>query len=53
MMNDDELTQAIEEIVKSDIPYVHVIDDETSLDGTFKNYEIVEIAELLKKEGRV
>lgn len=51
-MNDDELEQAIEEIIgQSD--FVHVWEDEITLDGTFTHQEIVAIAELLKKEGRV
>lgn len=52
-MNNEELEQAIEDIVENDIPYVHVWDDEITLGGTFTQKQIVAIAELLKKEGRV
>ncbi len=51
-MNDDELEQAIEEIIEWD-DFVHVNGDEITLDGMFTCQEIVAIAELLKKEGRV
>ena len=52
-MSDEELEQAIEDIVTNDVPYVHVNGVELSLDGTFTPQEIIEIAELLEKEGRV
>ena len=52
-MNDEELEQAIEDIV-GEFEFVLVSDDdELVLDGTFTCQEIVAIAELLKKEGRV
>lgn len=52
-MNDEELTQTIEDIV-GECEFVYVWgDDELILDGTFTCQEIVAIAELLKKEGRV
>lgn len=52
-MNDEELTIAIENIVTNDTIYVYVNGDEITFDGTFTYQEIVAIAELLKKEGRV
>lgn len=51
-MNNDELTEAIENIV-DECDFVYVWDDEITLNGTLAYQEIVEIAELLKKEGRV
>lgn len=51
-MSDEELEQAIEEIIDQ-CDFVHVWEDEITLDGTFTHQEIVAIAELLKKEGRV
>ena len=51
-MNNEELEQAIEGII-TECDYVHVWDDEIVLDGNFTCQELVAIAELLKKEGRV
>lgn len=52
-MNDEELTEAIEDLVADAGPYVWVNDDHIALDAMFTCQEIVAIAELLKKEGRV
>ena len=52
-MNNEELTQAIEDIANDPSVFVYVWDDDITLDGTFTPDEIVAIAELLKKEGRV
>lgn len=51
-MNNRELGQAIEGVA-GECDFVHVWDNEVTLGGTFTNAEIVAIAELLKKEGRV
>lgn len=51
-MNDEELEQAIIELV-SDYINVWPEESEITFDGTFTYQEIVAIAELLKKEGRV
>ena len=52
-MNNEELTQAIEDIANDFGVFVYVWDDELTIDGKFTPDEIVAIAELLKKEGRV
>ena len=51
-MNDEELEQAIEDMV-GECEFVHIYSFGMTLDGTFTPAEIVAIAELLKKEGRV
>ena len=52
-MNDKELEQAIEHQC-DELIFIHFDDfDEITLDGRFTCQEIVAIAELLKKEGRV
>lgn len=53
-MDNEELEQAIEDMLTDGMVFVHFRDDdELILDGTFTPAEIVAIAELLKKEGRV
>lgn len=53
-MNDGELEQAIEDMLTDEMVFVCFRDDdELVLEGVFTPAEIVAIAELLKKEGRV
>ena len=52
-MNDEELAQAIEDLVTDETVYVSPWKERLVLDGDFTYQEIVAIAELLKKEGRV
>ena len=52
-MNDEELEQAIEDSLTDEMVYVSTWEEGLVLDGVFTYQEIVAIAELLKKEGRV
>lgn len=53
MMNNEELEQTIVDMLTDEMVFVDIDDDDIVLEGTFTNAEIVAIAELLKKEGRV
>ena len=53
-MINDELERTIEDMLTDEMVFVCFRDDdELVLEGTFTCQEIVAIAELLKKEGRV
>ena len=53
MMNDDELEQTIVDSLTDEMVCVSTWEEGLVLDGDFTYQEIVAIAELLKKEGRV
>ena len=53
-MSNEELEQAIMDSLTDEMVFVYIRGyNEIVLDGTFTYQEIVAIAELLKKEGRV